>query len=1619
MNRSSLSAAAGSALFPSSFHVSASTANGLSGMVAGGIPAGLANPLHYRHESHEPDAPPSPRAAPVSAAATAAMVGQRAGAFEQTVFNVAYITSRREQINPKFSWAMTIVDDAQLLSFVFKDQLLGGLPPIFTSVVEPTKFLNSYMAFALSNVAAIIAVLSTIALIFTVIVAMHRQAKVPISVLRLLRLLCTLLFTVFSIPTAGLFLKGLHNRNGRVHIYDQAFDSARHFPLMAFDILSIVVFVPLLLVGSLLYIENSPTSTNPLARAHGRTDLLARSLRLLFVALSTFAFDFGDEGKWVFMIAVSAGLAYLTYEFAVSQPYYSARMTIVRSSFTASASASMLASMVMVGVGQPSWSWMVPAITAPVVFVIALLGVRWFIWHYFALSIRRWHRYASANSSAGGLDFTGLAHPEFGTILASTLETSSPTLPHEVGSIRFAQAPMTTQQRAHSFSGNGTTSALPSQQLQQQPAIVETRFPSMGRTMKSARFSVGGGGGGAMGARSIEAPGQSTFTTLGHGPGNNLLEGLLKGSSLEALKTVLERPGKRDRHRRRVFTSPLQVEICIRFLRLGDPTAKQISLGLQLLDCGLSQFPKDHHLQLLAATYLAAYFGPSGERAARVLMDELHRSHRNVSFGVRYLIYLRVRALRDRGEGALDLAALESLGREVRRYHVRALRGIRDLWECIRVRASPGVLVDVVASLAANQAGADQCYRRLLNRDPRNRTHLRAYAQFLACVEADPVRAQHMLEIAEEVELEETSAKAREYQPETSFPDTAPITTTFVSTTAAAAASMTTARASPVPPSPPPPPALRTDPMVSSSGPQIGGSHGVLSSLAMTPSSPLGMPVVSANSSGSSASNDDFGSDFLSRMQQPPRSPQPQRSSTLPRASSRTAANPAGTPITPASPGTRTPGSGSTKGPVLRTSQVLFAPPRPATQALSPAGGSLVTDDAGPVEPTPMLPPPGQPRGIAVPSVPGRPGSKTSGSSLSRAERARAATRRQMMERLTRPLRRVWEVAVPSVLFFGSVIGGFALCIDFFNATTDLLHRFEVSSNAIAYSVELIRQLRALVNYNALGNVAGALGAAKKMEESYASTVALLESLSQWDSQSSTQAAMTRLYWTQIISANSTDFTPVDLPPLQVLGLVVQAASIASGFKAPGVLTTDLFIATPELRLLGYNMMSILYGLEELPDVIIQDYAGSVNKSVITMFLTLALSISFFLAVSVVIFRLVLNRFFANESHTLAILSTLPPSAASALVTEMEDEIENFCEVTGDADEAGAGGAAAEVDSPSTATTRASSGSTGTRRTLRYRAALAAGWLIASTFVLSMFLVALKSSSVTVPINQMIKSSNRGFHMSVCSVFTREFFSVDTTVSDAESIRQTRSSILDLRTIHQQLTVDDRGLSQLLPALTVVPRPLSSLSGIVARPDLGFTAEMASLPLNTELSRYIEVITRLMDQVVQSKTDPTFDATNTTTTAYRTWQLSELLSNDILPRLNAIGDALQTSMANEVSFNMTLCSVMLAFALITGVALAGLYAGVALRRLRREAKTLACIMHLLPAAVVKDAPDVARFIETGGMSLEAVASGDASNMASNSSAQQAVRAHVRARSGPDQQQDDQAATASMSSRGDL
>ncbi|ORZ36441.1 hypothetical protein BCR44DRAFT_92664 [Catenaria anguillulae PL171] len=1507
---------------------------------------------------------------------------------EKTLFQLGYVLTKDNDLSPTLTWIFAILEDLQLFTFAFSSSLYPAMPSAVEAILDLFVMPLDYELFKIVNVLCICIVLSAAVLFGVVIVMMHSKNRVPITLLRVLRILCALIQTVLNIPLATILLTGLNCFYGSLPIFGTSCTSTAHMPFLVFNPLALVIFLPMLVIGALIFIEPSPSSDNPTAKPSGRHDAEAVMIRVILVVVKVYTTDRPGLPTWIFLWVGLLGLGYNSYSLLRSQPYYMARMNQFRVGMSFGGAMSMATTIVLhliLGPRNTEGWWLIMIPTSLIGIAIGAIASHFTAKYYVTRTVYFWRKLRdTATVPVPGAAGDGAVIGSLNSVVPS--QTNSITSVHNLtlstGVALMTAAPNTrtvyssspagldapAKPKAHmkllgpenliaqnnsshhfsstSISGLSGPQSTASAAYGDPNAIASKVMAALSKDNKNARP-----GSTSSIARRRSTLVNSPMSTMGK---PNPPSGDAKGATTDSTTRLTKRDGSSDtlnavlerqyKPRTNVFDSPDQVELSIRYVR-GYPSEKQLKVGLDILQRGLYEFPNEPQVLLVAVWYLTEFYGPEGERAADIVMRSLQEDKRSIPMSIRFQMYSRDRSQKDSGKHVLDSAALDQLMRKVKYLHLASLSAMRDMWEQIRIGSSEVAMADVVSRLAESMTGAEACYRRLLERNGKQKQLLRLYAQFLTYCACDSAKAAQILDLAEEVETMESVAHAG---------------TGVTGGTKSV-----------------PAPTAGAD----------GGTHikasAVLGTVTQEGDEEHDCDVDSTKDMG--AEEEDVPISNKSRLVAVDRMIASE-SHLLPSSSSDKNTNGPGGPMMPIR------GKAlqhqdivdHNRNPVAMSGNtVAFRSANSLTQIQSPEQkGQRLPPGMDPRDKIERRPSDVNPESIIDPIEAGHTGSQTSGTSASRQQRKKQVKRRLVVERVEAPLNRTWMMASPMLFFVASVVTGFIICQRLFLDTSSFLNvQFDSARGTRRVCREIIESVRLMTFENLAGTEAGfqtALALTQKASNELVTEY--LPILTKHYRLLPTAPAKRRMFLQRIVNG-TTDYTPLEISPLDAVERVAQVATLATSFTQYRQLVPRVYQDLPDLGIVVNHLPDLIEMTGSIGYIYLDAYQSILSMNSTYLILCATLSIGSLLIAIGVIYQLVLHKYFEGERMVQKLLRQVPKKAASAIVTNLEEELENFREWV-EGDESGDTGLDMRMSS---GVSQTHSSTAANSRTRKYTLRLGAFVAVLAGLIVCMYFLTLTSLNQAADLRRMVQSADRRQWASLIRLYSREFVSPDDTMTGVSLIRLLRGTIADLTSVHEKLINDVGGLSDTLPHLTALPRVCATaaacLSGPV-NPAVGYTLESAQLPLNVAVHRLVETATEVVTSMATHKT---FDAFMRSP-HYVKYDLVIRLCTDLMSRLGLLDAGISQMLNDRVAVSSLVTVVVFVVFLI--VLAAGLMVAVVfgLAKLRRESRALTTVPFMLSQSVLQQVPELNAFLESGGLTLQINQAGDQESSGGSSNA---------------------------------
>ncbi|KAI9221357.1 hypothetical protein BC828DRAFT_77918 [Blastocladiella britannica] len=615
-----------------------------------------------------------------------------------------------------------------------------------------------------------------------------------------------------------------------------------------------------------------------------------------------------------------------------------------------------------------------------------------------------------------------------------------------------------------------------------------------------------------------------------------------------------------------------------------------------------------------------------------------------------------------------------------------------------------------------------------------------------------------------------------------------------------------------------------------------------------------------------------------------------------------------------------------------------------------------------------------------------RSGSVSSSGSSSRNVGRRQHLRGLMYDRLVAPLQRHWLLTIFAVAFIVTLAGGINASFGFYKRSSSVFTTYAQMRPTRVSSVAVIENLRGMVFSNLVGNPAQfatwSSGLKSKGIDPYLAAIPALAAQLAID----TNPPVYRAYVARKSSSIS-DYTVEDLLASDLLNTVVEGAQIALNYMNYGALTPSVVASISELRFLTDNWEPVILACRDMLKAPLNDYIVTNGSIALLLWCWFAGSLAVLLMALALVDRKLLHEFFNNQTIVVGLVQQVPRIAAADLVMQFEEAIEDFIAINGvdDGEDGlnvrGAGNVQKQLEKASLSTSR--SGSSTNRqserlesRTRQIKTRIIAGIAVIALSVASIYIFTLRTLDIASYVEYLIQSTDRRQNIITLRLVTREFFSGSSAIDPGLLVTMARGQISDTLALHNELTGP---LALFMPNETRWTRdctPTSPLycATMVENSSIGWTRSLASVTMDTEILRFLQVATTVVDGMAAI---PRPNPLDTSSALYKNWLLLLALSSDLQTRIfNAHSTLINTSQL-EINANQAGTVVMFVTALVIAAAgYATLYFGV-LRPLHRDAHAVITLIHHVPEPVVqKDVPKLLRFMESGGASLEVAASGE-------------------------------------------
>ncbi|KNE71186.1 hypothetical protein AMAG_15847 [Allomyces macrogynus ATCC 38327] len=614
-------------------------------------------------------------------------------------------------------------------------------------------------------------------------------------------------------------------------------------------------------------------------------------------------------------------------------------------------------------------------------------------------------------------------------------------------------------------------------------------------------------------------------------------------------------------------------------------------------------------------------------------------------------------------------------------------------------------------------------------------------------------------------------------------------------------------------------------------------------------------------------------------------------------------------------------------------------------------------------------------------------GSQTSGTSVTREQRQQLESRRQLIARVTRPLKQLPAILVIGGIYLIALIAGFVVCVTFFGRTRSvMLTDFALAKQSRRYIITVMDSIQRILTANWYVTWPDYTSA---MTAEFASAFAALKTA--WarvtdvalpflgnDPTAQTSGGAT-LYRVAVVVKTTipevVDYEPGTLALLELVQSIASAGAAALQLPALGGLTFARVQSSEAIKFVFDNFWVLLTAVNQLPLKGIAAYDALTTASNAQLIVTLVVAVLALVALGVFLFVQPLRGYFDVETKILAQIRKLPKRAAMELVTTTEEEIEAFREFTSLEDVVDVELASQTRVAPAARDEEHQAG-----EKMRVARLIVVALVAVAALTMGMFGVAFQTQNVTVLMRLMTQSVERRFFIQVNQMLTRQLIVPDQSlIRNGDNLRTLRSNLYDFRQLHAKLTSDNNGLSTLFPQYTLY---LANSATVTAGTDYA-----ATVALDAGLAAYIDDASRLITAINPSVSLMTGASLGTQTILTSVgnvtvtppapdtpaWVALQARGDRLNLQLNALDTVLGDQVLANVNVALTGCILVFTATIIAAVALATHVQVVVFRRLREKARALVAVLFLMPQSVTKDAPELAALVKSGGLTLQQAA----------------------------------------------
>ncbi|ORX52160.1 hypothetical protein BCR36DRAFT_582656 [Piromyces finnis] len=286
------------------------------------------------------------------------------GNIEETIFSLLYIMVKENSFPQILAIICLIVEDYQVLNFVFRTEWFPTMPHIVPILVDVLSFeMASVSAFRVLMVIMFIFVIAVISSAVYVAISFHAGRFKSLWPILILRNITTFLMSIFYIPGVHIFIGFIVCSNGYlVRFEEEKCYTPIHLPFFICSIIGLCLFIPYTVLMSSVFVDPLPYNKgNPLTKASGREDLIYCLYRLTLIVIeNSTKVLWKSSAPSLYLLCI--GIIYMDFKVLRHQPLHNETFNRIRAGIWLGIFLSTFPAIICTLMDEPpksDWPWII------------------------------------------------------------------------------------------------------------------------------------------------------------------------------------------------------------------------------------------------------------------------------------------------------------------------------------------------------------------------------------------------------------------------------------------------------------------------------------------------------------------------------------------------------------------------------------------------------------------------------------------------------------------------------------------------------------------------------------------------------------------------------------------------------------------------------------------------------------------------------------------------------------------------------------------------------------------------------------------------------------------------------------------------------------------------------------------------------------------------------------------------------------------------------------------------------------------------------------------------------------------------------------------------------------